>query len=209
MGFGQLNKGTALSGQIKLGNKTFENKSIGYSIQALNLGLEIPNNMSKRSANYNKNVKETSVDNAYQTDLLSGTFLEPILSIDSIFNCPSGQKPNQSGDYVPTSITNLGNYINCYTCTCASSDATCQQILDANININNSLKKTTCSGHYTGPTGLVTSMGSGYASYTARTDDTKCPTLNYQQPSTPPANPNWQAFVYGPGYATKKGGCQN
>ena len=82
MGFGQSNKGTALSGHIKLGNKTFENKSIGYSIQALNLGHEIPNYMSKRSANYNKNVKETSVDNAYLTDLLSGTFLEPILSID-------------------------------------------------------------------------------------------------------------------------------
>jgi hypothetical protein len=51
VGFGKSNRGNGLSGQVKLGNRTFSNTHAGYAIQELNLAYENIGKFHKRGIN--------------------------------------------------------------------------------------------------------------------------------------------------------------
>ena len=127
--YGHSNRFNYSSGQIKLGNNTFSNTSVGYQINALNLA----------HSQFNRNHKRPAVDKVINPpSILSGNGESVYIyrntagwamlnSIDgyspggTVPYCPSTQKPPKITINPKICVPNSDLFQNCYTLNCTGS----------------------------------------------------------------------------------------
>jgi hypothetical protein len=112
------NRGGSHSAWVKIGNKTFQNKSIGYNIQALNKGYEFGvNNAAKRYSNTLARITNSIPSDAFHLSLLGNSTSSYQVYIAC---CPPGNYPGgncllNGGDFCCPYIicTDLNTYGPC------------------------------------------------------------------------------------------------